>query len=802
MIVEKRNLLESSTHIGPLFIMIIGGKESMLENLRAWMPAIGKSLHSKLLFSFIALTILIVLSTTLIFSSMYINTINNELTLVAANDLDRVNTEFDSLFSQTRNLFRLLKENPDINAFLFFSNFDPLILNRTDSYLKQVQYTSPFFYSISLYNQSYDYPIFAGKAGIDVSQFAREKLDSPNTRSDFNFVLSTITANSTTGIDQINRTLSIVYRGSALNDSTNRNLAAINLDREEIEKKLFGKLEGITIVTDDSGKVIFNPYDYINPVSVSEEPYYRKIREDKEYKGSFRLRVGNDNKLITYVKNMESGLYIINIKSLNSITMPIAKARTTFIVISLLIALIFSLSGYFLSSRLSLPLKRVTEKFASSRFGEHAPSMAETDMISKVFEETTEHLRALEDKNENNCSRHKENILRLLLESGITPELAKQELSDCSLKVEFSTLILVCLKIDSHTGIDDNSRLIYEASLCKIIPELLKEEFQCEVVKMFEGEIALLLNYKITEENNFHTLLSSIDKIRSVSDQTFHITLTAGIGGAADSIGDCTGAYRKAMEMVKHRFVLGQNLTIYKQLVFEKLSANLSYPKEIEDTLTASIRANKRVTFLNTLNDFIELLGNYYYSEVVSVLFQVMTSCIKTINQVTSQESSKRFLNFDEFSSIFSELQTLEQAKNWLISIFDEYQQIVEQINQLKSNKHFKAVEKMQEYIKAHYHNMSLSVELIADMAGYTPSYFTRIFKEISGLYVNDYIRQVRINKAKELLCLPDSKISDIPASIGFTNLSHFSTVFKKDVGLTPSAYREYVINQRAGASS
>ena len=53
-----------------------------------------------------------------------------------------------------------------------------------------------------------------------------------------------------------------------------------------------------------------------------------------------------------------------------------------------------------------------------------------------------------------------------------------------------------------------------------------------------------------------------------------------------------------------------------------------------------------------------------------------------------------------------------------------------------------------------------------------------------------------RINKAKELLGMEENKINEIPNMVGFTNISHFYAVFKKEVGLTPAAFREYSLNR------
>ena len=146
------------------------------------------------------------------------------------------------------------------------------------------------------------------------------------------------------------------------------------------------------------------------------------------------------------------------------------------------------------------------------------------------------------------------------------------------------------------------------------------------------------------------------------------------------------------------------------------------------------------------------------------------------------------YLGFDDISNIFASLQTLEQAREWLVRIFDEYRCMLEEINQLKGNKHYKIIEKMQEYVKQNYMNINMSVESLADIAGYAPYYFSKIFREITGLNVTDYIRNIRINKAKELLGTDSFKINEIYSLIGFTSISHFYSIFKKDVGLTPMA--------------
>lgn len=69
--------------------------------------------------------------------------------------------------------------------------------------------------------------------------------------------------------------------------------------------------------------------------------------------------------------------------------------------------------------------------------------------------------------------------------------------------------------------------------------------------------------------------------------------------------------------------------------------------------------------------------------------------------------------------------------------------------------------------------------------------YANRIFRGSTGCSIMKYRNALRINKAKEELALTNHSISDIAFKTGFSSIYHFSRYFKKEVGITPSAYRE-----------
>jgi two-component system, response regulator YesN len=94
-------------------------------------------------------------------------------------------------------------------------------------------------------------------------------------------------------------------------------------------------------------------------------------------------------------------------------------------------------------------------------------------------------------------------------------------------------------------------------------------------------------------------------------------------------------------------------------------------------------------------------------------------------------------------------------------------------------------------FVEENYHKEELSVNKIAESLFYTSAYICMVFKQATGITLNDYINSVRIQKAKKLLKNFDIKLIDIALAVGYSNDNYFSKVFKKYEGITPTEYRK-----------
>jgi len=106
------------------------------------------------------------------------------------------------------------------------------------------------------------------------------------------------------------------------------------------------------------------------------------------------------------------------------------------------------------------------------------------------------------------------------------------------------------------------------------------------------------------------------------------------------------------------------------------------------------------------------------------------------------------------------------------------------------NNKNAELIQRALQYMKLNYHS-DISLSTLALKSLLSKNYFSRLFKEVTGTNVSDYIQYLRTEKACELLKTTDMKVIDIAEQVGFSDTKFFYEVFKKITGKTPGEYRK-----------
>lgn len=99
-------------------------------------------------------------------------------------------------------------------------------------------------------------------------------------------------------------------------------------------------------------------------------------------------------------------------------------------------------------------------------------------------------------------------------------------------------------------------------------------------------------------------------------------------------------------------------------------------------------------------------------------------------------------------------------------------------------------IQQARAYIDSHYADTNLSLTQVAGQANLSPSYFCTVFSQEIGKTFKEYLTEIRVQRARELLRTTALKSFEIAEQIGYSDAHYFSYVFRKNVGQSPTEYR------------
>jgi len=104
-------------------------------------------------------------------------------------------------------------------------------------------------------------------------------------------------------------------------------------------------------------------------------------------------------------------------------------------------------------------------------------------------------------------------------------------------------------------------------------------------------------------------------------------------------------------------------------------------------------------------------------------------------------------------------------------------------------------LQRVKDMIESHLQE-DLSLARIAQVVGYSPSNFQRIFRAATGQTAHQYVLESRLRKAQELLQRQSKSLVEIAAQCGFSSQSHMTDVFRSRLGITPASFRRQTLGK------
>ncbi|MFB5662809.1 AraC family transcriptional regulator [Alteribacillus sp. HJP-4] len=183
-------------------------------------------------------------------------------------------------------------------------------------------------------------------------------------------------------------------------------------------------------------------------------------------------------------------------------------------------------------------------------------------------------------------------------------------------------------------------------------------------------------------------------------------------------------------------------------------------------------------------------LNNFLFRDIDQDKLLEITNLIKKIDAIVKGE---RYSSDDDDPYLSERL--IEARVSTLLTqlLFRIYELSRSQLSHLppKESEKDRHVERVVTWIDQYFRN-DISLSTIADSLNISKYHMCRIFKEVTGLTIMQYLNNCRINRAKFLLEMaPEKSILDVAFESGFENSSYFSRLFRQEMKMTPSEYRK-----------
>lgn len=359
-------------------------------------------------------------------------------------------------------------------------------------------------------------------------------------------------------------------------------------------------------------------------------------------------------------------------------------------------------------------------------------------------------------------------------------------------------LISPCYTVIEFRGSDGQNKYTdMHAALMQLV------ESCCETVFLYSCDImlsALVLgdNEKDIEERAYSFARSALDEL----DRSGYPDVRASIGETVTKFWELSDAYKSARH-IRHTFentdqplrtrrIIGARDT---QLLKKRDAAAVGIQPLYEHMKYADLEDFKEhfmtyVQSLKSINTLIPLDTAYLNTEVLLTAFRI----IQEASGDPQQLMDAKWLEGDSASA-----EEIDRAVSRGLTILHRAIKFRDSKEQMKGNP---TINKARQYLDAHFTEPGLTFQDVVDHVAMSASHFSTVFSQTTGFTFTQYLINLRLSKARELLYNTDMRSSEIAYAVGFNDPHYFSYLFKKNTGITPSEFRSGLENAKNAPSA
>ncbi len=299
------------------------------------------------------------------------------------------------------------------------------------------------------------------------------------------------------------------------------------------------------------------------------------------------------------------------------------------------------------------------------------------------------------------------------------------------------------------------------------------------------GSVVVIAGLKNTQ--SLQAFVSAMDQICKLSKKQFGLETTAGIGKVYGNSRDISRSFEEAREASMYRMLVEGDQAIYIGDVEPKSSEVITLDEKLMERLLREIKIGDDASMGDVISDIIAHLKKS--SASIPQLRMWCTEIAIELNRLASMYHTESEMGspeemFDKIGGFHS----FEETGEWLEGVCSK---LKDSIRRNRQDATRVLGEKAIAFIREHYKNSGLSVDMVCQHLGVGATYFSSIFKKETGMNFVAYLTKIRMEEAVSLLENTEEKSYVIAGMVGYEEPTYFSYVFKKQFGVSPAKYRQ-----------
>lgn len=371
-----------------------------------------------------------------------------------------------------------------------------------------------------------------------------------------------------------------------------------------------------------------------------------------------------------------------------------------------------------------------------------------------------------------------------------TVELLK-DLEDLNIQFphsHFRTVVILVQNIRMLREFKDISgQDVLRFAVCNIMNEIFMNCGCCVFAhEKKECQFIAVLNTETELANHF--LIEKTKYLTEVLKNIYGMQVSAGIGEEVSCPEDICVSFSQAQESALQGLLLAeQAVQVYKK--GENKSTALQFLNEFEkNVLEGYLKSRNEEEIQKFIQRFMEACRKegVGYADIRIFCFDVYMLAVKMMREKGLQAdwAMGRLMEMGENIEKGVKLSEVEET------LLKDLMEIGEQFGSYKKTGGKALIEEIKDYIDAHY-SKDISLGSIAGKFYINTSYLSQLFKKEMNVKFIDYITEVRLEKAIQLLGSSSLTVNDIAEAVGYKDARYFREIFVKHIGKTPSQFRK-----------